>query len=71
MSCYSRSHEVFVTQRFPLQTVLSTAEADRLAELLPFYRRRSPSGKGIFPEFVSPEDHDEAERLIAEWRSER
>lgn len=58
-------------ERHPLLTILTPAEADRLAETLPFLRTKTESGRAYRGTFISAEDHAEAERLIAQWRSER
>lgn len=63
--------EVSVTEDYPLQTILTQQEADRLAPLLAFKRRRMPSGTTFQPVFMSADDRARAETLIAEWRSER
>lgn len=58
-------------QNYPLATVLNAHEADQLARQVAFLRTPSRSGKGVLASFVSSEDRQRAEQLIAAWRSER
>lgn len=56
---------------YPLATPLTPAEANRLAEVLAFTRQRAPSGRAFFALFQTAADRQQAELLIARWRSER